>query len=272
MDIKSRLLKEFIKEITYNNRNPQNLRALELLDDKQTNPHIIINTNDSLYRARIVTNISEIGKEPGFYGYDADKSWVPPAQHTRDGRANYRYIPYLYCANNPYIAISEVRPRLGATVSVATITANEPLTLLDFTIQHKPSKMLEAKKNLFADLSSLFSLPVTNNEDIIEYIPTQFIAEYAKQMGYDGIAFSSSITPEFYLYDPNRYNVVVFNYNKCKAIKSNVILVTRAYLECFQTDDDTEHLNLNNFFEDQLDEIIETQEALINRDKVLVNV
>jgi hypothetical protein len=269
LDIKSRLLKEFIKEITYNNRNPQNLRALELLDDKQTNPHIIINTTDVLYRARIVTNIDEIGKKEGFYGYDADKSFVPPAKHTRDGRANYRYIPYLYCANHPYLAISEVRPRLGATVSIATITANEPLTLLDFTIQHKPSKMSEAKENLFADLSTLFSLPVINNDDIIEYIPTQFIAEYAKRAGYDGIAFSSSITPEFHLYYHNRYNVVVFNYNKCEVKKSNLVSFENNHIECTQTDIDTERLNTNGFIEDQLDEILKIQDALINGTKVL---
>lgn len=253
--MKSKYLKDFIEEIKYNNRNPKNIKALELLDDKSTNPEIVINTNDSLYRARVVTDEKDIGKEQGFYGYDAKGSFVPPASLTRDFRANYRYIPYLYCSNNSYIALAEVRPRLGAMVSIATIVAKEPLILLDFTIQQRPSKMSEAKKNLFEDISKLYSMPVTNNDDIIDYIPTQFIAEYAKNKGYDGIAFSSSVTPEFYLCDPGRYNVVIFNYKKCEAFKSNVVTVTRTYIESVQTDQDPIPLNTNNYVEDELDEI-----------------
>lgn len=262
--MKSKYLKEFIEEIKYKNRNPRDLKALELLNDIPTNPQIVIDTSDSLYRARVVNDPKEIGKEKNFYGYDAKGSFVPPANLTRDFRANYRYIPHLYCANHPYVALAEVRPRLGTTVSIATIAVKEPLTLLDFTIQHKPSKMSDAKKNLFEDLSALFSMPVTNNDDIIDYIPTQFVAEYAKYMGYDGIAFSSSVTPEYYLCDPNRFNVVVFNYNKCEAIKSNIVMVTRTYIESEQIDEDTSSLNISNYVEDELDKIIGIQDSLIN--------
>ena len=253
--MKSKYLKEFIEEIKYKNRNPRDLKALELLNDIPTNPQIVIDTSESLYRARVVNDPKEIGKEKDFYGYDAKGSFVPPANLTRDFRANYRYIPYLYCANHPYVGLAEVRPRLGTTVSIATIAVKEPLTLLDFTIQHKPSKMSDAKKNLFEDLSALFSMPVTNSDDIIEYIPTQFIAEYAKYMGYDGIAFSSSVTPEYYLCDPNLFNVVVFNYDKCEAIKSNIVMVTRTYIESEQIDEDTNNLNVRNYVEDEFDEI-----------------
>ena len=262
--MKSKYLKEFIEEIKYKNRNPRDLKALELLNDIPTNPQIVIGTSESLYRARVVNDDKEIGKEKDFYGYDAKGSLVPPANLTRDFRANYRYIPYLYCANHPYVALAEVRPRLGTTVSIATIAVREPLRLLDFTIQHKPSKMSDAKKNLFEDLSALFSMPVTSNDDIIDYIPTQFVAEYAKYMGYDGIAFSSSVTPEFYLYDPNRFNVVVFNYDKCVAIKSNVVMVTRTYIESEQFDADPNELKINNYIEDELDKLHEYQQTLIN--------
>ena len=253
--MKSKYLKDFIEEIKYNNRNPQNIEVLELLDNKSTNPEIIINANESLYRARVVIDEREIGKQPGFYGYDAKDSFIPPIHLTRDSRANYRYIPYLYCANNAYIALAEVRPRIGAMVSIATIVAKEPLTLLDFTIQERPSRMSETKKKLFEDISVLFSIPVTHTDDVIDYIPTQFIAEYAKNRGYDGIAFSSSVTPEFYLDNPARYNVVIFNYKKCKVVKSNIVTITRTYLEGVQIDKDSIQLNINSRVEEELDEI-----------------
>lgn len=262
--MKSRYLKEFIEEIKYRNRNPQNLKALELLNDKLTNSEIIIEPNEIFYRARLVSNENEIGKENGFYGYGAQESFVPPVNKTRDFRANYRYIPYLYCANHPYVALAEVRPRLGDKVSIATISATESLSLLDFTIQSKPAKMSESKKNLFEDVSELFAMPLTSGDDTIDYIPTQFIAEYAKHMGYDGIAFSSSATPEFHLYNPNRYNVVIFNYRKCQAVKSNVVRITGTHIESEQIDADSDQLDMKNFIDDAFEEIHLHAQALIN--------
>lgn len=253
--MKSNYLKDFIKEIQYKNRNPRDLKALKLLDDKSTNPEITIEPNQYLYRARIVDNEKGINKERNFYGYDAQGSFVTRTEFTRDGRANYRYIPYLYCATHPYIAMAEVRPRIGSKVSIAKIKVKETLTLLDFTIKNKPSKMTDAKKNLFDSLSELFSKPVTKDDDILDYIPTQFIAEYAKYIEYDGIVFSSSVTPEYKNKYSDRYNVVVFNYDKCEAIKSNIVKVKYAYMECEQIDDDEIKLNMKCDPEEELSKI-----------------
>lgn len=241
-NIRSKYLKEFIDEIQNRNRNPRNVKVLELLNDLSTNPERVLLPGDHLYRCRIIHDMTKMGKESSFYGYGKKDSFVPPASATRDMRANYRYIPYLYCANHPYTALVEVRPRLGANVSVATIDVNEKLTLLDFTMQTIPHKMSEAKLNLFADLSMLFSKPVTTDDDILDYIPTQYVAEFAKHLDYDGIVFRSSLTPELErqdtheYHDLDRYNVVVFNYEKCSPVCSNVVNVTRNYLECEQVD------------------------------------
>ena len=248
-NIRSKYLKEFIDEIQYRNRNPQDVKVLDLLKDLSTNPERIIPVGTRLYRCRIIHDASKAGKEYGFFGYGKSDSFVPPASATRDLRANYRYIPYLYCANHPYTALVEVRPRLGANVSVATITTKEELTLLDFTLKNIPKRMTDAKLNLFADLSMLYSKPVTSDDDILDYIPTQFVAEYAKHLKYDGIVFRSSLTPELDdsdLYEHenfDRYNIVVFNYQKCEPIASNIVNVTRNYLECEQIDKDVKRID-----------------------------
>lgn len=250
-NIRSKYLKEFIDEIQYRNRNPQDIKVLDLLKDLSTNPERIIPIGTRLYRCRIIHDVSKVEKEHGFFGYGKRDSFVPPPNATRDLRANYRYIPYLYCANHPYTALVEVRPRLGADVSVATITTNEELTLLDFTLKNIPKRMTDAKLNLFADLSMLYSKPVTSDDDILDYIPTQFVAEYAKRLGYDGIAFRSSLTPEVDNQDVHehqtmdRYNIVVFNYQKCEPTASNIVNVTRNYLECEQTDKDANRIDVH---------------------------
>ena len=70
MNLKSLYLRQFIQEIQYHNRNPKDIKALELLDDISTNPEIVIETNSLLYRCRIVADRKCIGKEKNFYGYN----------------------------------------------------------------------------------------------------------------------------------------------------------------------------------------------------------
>ncbi len=241
--LKSRYLQTFIKEISFKNRNPKDNKVLKILDDLSTNPERVLLPNDKLYRCRIVNKNSKLGAEKNFWGYSANESFVPPPECTKDMRANYKYIPYLYCASNPYTALVEVRPRIGSYVSVATIQVNEEMTLLDFTLSHLPKKMKESKMNLFADLSYLYSKPIAHEDDTLDYIPTQYIAEYAKNLGYDGIAFESSLTPE--LHTPvlkplalDWYNVVVFNFNKCTPIRSNLFEVKEQHTDCQQIDSD----------------------------------
>ena len=105
----------------------KDMEALKLLNAESTNPERRIPVGTRLYRSRILSDKHKAGKESGFFGYGKDDSFVPPANVTRDMRANYRYIPYFYCANPPYTALVEVRPRLGADVSIATIVTKEEL-------------------------------------------------------------------------------------------------------------------------------------------------
>ncbi len=240
---KSKLLSDFIEEIQTKNRNPdeEHTRVLEMLADKDTNPERIFPPGTELYRCRLVHRGDKVGKEAakGFFGFDASGSFIAPWDKTSDMRANYKYIPYLYCANHPYLAVVEVRPRLGAKVSVATIVVEQELKLLDFTMVGKSRKaMSETKKNLFAALSEMYSTPVTEDDDTLEYIPTQYIAEYAKKRGYDGIIFKSSLTPEWNETEADRYNVVIFSYDKCRASRSNLVEIKEVCYKIERADSD----------------------------------
>ena len=97
----------------------------------------------------------------------------------------------------------------------------------------------------------LFSKPVKSGDDTLDYIPTQYISEYVKNLNYDGIVYRSSLTPELDDSDHDSdaeidgYNIVVFNYGKCEPIGSNVVTVTHNYVECEQTDDDKHKLDID---------------------------
>lgn len=246
----SRLLARFVKEIKFHNRNPnpKDLKALKLLEDKDTNPVLLLGPEDHLYRCRIIHsgNESKVGNhaEEGFFGFYKDECLAPKPHQTRDMRANYRYIPYLYCSRSPYTALCEVRPRFRSRVSVATIGVFGSLRLLDFTNSHNQPNMTTAKVNLFAELSHLFSLPVTEDDDTLDYVPTQFIAEYAKKLNYDGIAYKSSIISDDINKDPDYHNVVIFDKEKYYAMRSNIILVNGIDMDFKQIDADNTKLNL----------------------------
>jgi len=245
MDIRSIYLKEFIREIQFRNRNPRDLKALSFLEEMSTNPVIELPEGEKLWRARVVAKGTSIGREKGFLGYGAKDSFVPPPETARDMRASYRYIPYLYVANDSQVALAEVRPRLLSQVSVATVAVRESLTLLDFTIQDKPRRMSDAKQNFFVDLSGLFAKPITADDEILDYIPTQFIAEFAKNLGYDGIAYTSSVMPQAAASTKNRFNAAIFAYEKCTPVRSNLVEVTRFQVIAKQVDEDVKRLELD---------------------------
>jgi len=249
--VKSRKLAEFINEIQFINRNPKDNSVLDLLEDISTNPERIITKDMPLYRSRIIQDEKKINKEPCFYGYGPIESFVPPKKISRDMRANYRYIPYLYCTDHAYLSVIEIKPRYGAHVSIATIMPREEIRLLDFAMRIQPKKMTDVKRNLFSDLSELFSKPVTVDDDILDYIPTQYIAEYVKNLGYDGIAFKSSSNIESQL--SKEANIVVFKYEKCAPVCSNVYCITGSYIECEQIDDDAERKQIINPAKQHLD-------------------
>jgi hypothetical protein len=62
-------------------------------------------------------------------------------------------------------------------------------------------------------IMSEFSKP--NKGDAKGYIPTQYIAEYLRFLGYEGIRFNSSLYK-------SGYNLTIFNLDKCKPINSKL--------------------------------------------------
>jgi len=134
-----------------------------------------------------------------------------------------------------------VRPRLGAEVSIAIIEVDSEMEILDFDNENESYIKDKVKQNLFNNLSQLFSKPVTSDDDIIDYIPTQYIAEYVKKLGYAGLKYRSSLVtsvPD----DIFRYsNIVIFDYKKCKPIKSNVYRITSVIMDCENADKDNDN-------------------------------
>jgi len=155
----------------------------------------------------------ELKGKSKFWGYDEDNSFVPKNNSLiSEGRFNPSLIKYLYASQSPYTALTEVRPFLGSSVSVAEIKLTEEITIADFSYHGVGvDNSLEEMLKLF--IMDNFSKPINTN--IHDYIPTQYIAEYLKKLGYDGIKFNSSL-------HQGGSNFTIFNYYKCKAVSSKL--------------------------------------------------
>ncbi|MBR6135524.1 MAG: RES family NAD+ phosphorylase [Clostridia bacterium] len=186
--------KRFYNSIIYERRNPDGKDSIfDDLDNKDTNLNIELCPSCKLYRARIVKDIDKIGLEPCFYGYSRKNSLTPPREKAIAHRANYQCIPYLYCSSSVETAISEVRPNENDIVSVATIIPTSTIDIIDFSCE-KSESLKGTKKTLFKNLYDWFSKPASQEDNPIEYIPTQYITEYIRfNLNYGGIKYKSSL-------------------------------------------------------------------------------
>ncbi|MBH0033136.1 RES family NAD+ phosphorylase [Pseudoalteromonas sp. NZS71_1] len=165
----------------------------------------VIEPNSSLWRAQMghktvpfIDNDIEVDDMSVPY---PESRMRPLKGSATEGRANPKGIPCLYVASDKETAMSEIRPWLGSTVSVAKFSNRNELRIIDFSKHHNGTLSFffvepdDAKKieAVWTHIDKAFSEPVTNSDQKSDYAPTQIIAELIKSLGYDGIAFKSSL-------------------------------------------------------------------------------
>lgn len=162
---------------------------------------------EAWYRARIMTSDSP---------YSIKDMGAPPNHLATHGRANPIGIPYLYLGSMPETAISEVRPHTGEVVCVAKFKISS-LSLIDLQAPRKlvsPFVLVDAREigQMRADIPFLEKLgieltrPVLPRSAAIDYLPSQYLSEFIKKSGYDGVIYKSSVSEgmNLALFDPNK--------------------------------------------------------------------
>ena len=124
----------------------------------------------------------------------------------RDGRANPRGIAYLYLATTLTTAGSELRPWLGASISISQFQINRELKIVDCTSDKKrwtfkgfnadmtgtvPWGPEDYENVVWGDIGEAMSIPHNPDEAGLNYIPTQIISERLRHGGLDGMAYMS---------------------------------------------------------------------------------
>lgn len=170
--------------------------------------------SQKFYRARINTSdkpfkILKMGK--------------PPKNLVSNGRANPIGIPYLYVASSIGTAISEIRGHKSEVVTIVEYQMKSNLELADLrdpksTISpfelNEENELEMIYKNIpfLTLLGNELSKPIIPREANLEYLPSQYLCELLKHIGFHGIIYKSSIS------DGNNY--VIFKDGRLKAMNT----------------------------------------------------
>jgi hypothetical protein len=215
-------------------RTPEAQDFLRMVASTCKDRLIPVGTEQIFWRAQL--GHSSHTREEENYSYDEDipycpKRMKPRADRAPEGRANAKGIACLYVSTTKDAAMSEVRPWVGALVSVAQFQVTRPLILVDCSKLHgqhfnlafldqtfdavtgtmsapSPEKV---EKIVWAAIDDAFSEPVTDSDDVADYAATQILAELFRSEGYDGVAYKSA-------FGENGFSVALFDLDSAKQL------------------------------------------------------
>lgn len=147
------------------------------------------------YRARIVDEES----------FDVSKMGAPPATKATHGRANPPGIRYLYVGSTLDTAVSEVRPHTGDVVCAAefvvenmrVVDLRDPRSMISpfpFVLDDDQIRQVYADLPVLVRLGEELTRPVRPSGAPYEYAPSQYLCEFIKHSGYDGVVYTSSVS------------------------------------------------------------------------------
>lgn len=169
-------------------------------------------SSSEFYRARLsekILSTSEMGK--------------PPVASTTGGRANPVGIPYLYLSSDLKTTLYETRISLHETLAVGKFISSEVISLVSlknidslgpFEILDKDFSLDEfvSYRPYLQKLESELSKPVRKQDIHLDYLPTQFLCEFFKSMGFDAVEYKSAM-------NPRGSNIALFNDSKVSCVE-----------------------------------------------------
>lgn len=201
---------DFITSIKNINRFYSNHINTDKLGDYLEPLKLKCNKGIKLYRARISNKD----------GYSAKQLGAPPKEIVSAGRANSSGISCLYLADEEEIAIREIRAGAFDYVTVGEFILKNDITIIDLTQIDKKSPFAGFDYTSYAinlrhlkEISNDIAKPLSRQDSVLDYLPTQYISDFVKSIGYAGIKYKSTLGAgnNFAVFDENNF--------RCRNIK-----------------------------------------------------
>lgn len=209
--------------------NPNEALPLdEFLTEDLAKLSVTLAIGTRLHRARPGFKAGEYG---GREAYKGDDIGAPPTAKAKAGRVNVDGQRVFYCADQEATAVSEVRPPRGFYVSVASVTVNREVRILDLAkgppgINPFVTETLRWDveiQSLLIAFGEEMSLPLERDDDPAHYRSCQRLADYIRDARYDGIRYPSALNPDgtnVVFFDPT---VVTIGESKLVKITQNTL-------------------------------------------------
>lgn len=168
------------------------------------------------------------GRISGLEGFKKDEMFNPPASRSKAGRANPTGISYLYLSDKPKTTLYETRASLYDYVSVGEFFLKSDITVINLRgNDYDPILLAEDEeledflkyKPFISRLESELSKPIRKDDMELDYISTQYLCEFIKSLGYNGVEYKSSLCDDGYnlaifnsdLFDCNNVSIYIIN-------------------------------------------------------------
>ena len=212
--LNNKLWEDFVNEIKYINRfHIENKVNLDILDKFISYFIKTYKKGDTFFRARLTE--SNVPLSPMEMG-------APPKKKCSAGRANPKGISVLYLSNDKDTTVVESKARLFDYLTIGTFNLLDDLSIISFRLLDtiSPFKLDDiteyaVNKTNLTKISREIAKPLRRSDSDLDYLPTQYLTEYIKSKGYDGIEYLSTVRP-------SGYNLAIFNKSKLKCTKSEL--------------------------------------------------
>ena len=146
----------------------------------------------NFYRARITSNPK---------GFLCDEMYSPPIGKRNAGRVNPEGIGVLYLSTDEKTVLNETRVTAYDYVTIGEFKSKKALKVVNLSEISRISPFLYEEdferyalnRQVFQEMASEIAKPVRRNDSPLEYLPTQYISEFVKSQGYDGVEFESTL-------------------------------------------------------------------------------
>lgn len=167
-----------------------------------------------LYRARICDENHYID------GYLPREMGAPPVNRVTAGRTNSEGIQCLYLSSSEETTYHEVRARDCDFVSVGTFQQTKDLKIVDLSLFDDigPFSNPDFDMTWFAiniqiirKIGNEIAKPMRRFDSQLDYVPTQYLCDYIKHLGYDGIKFKSTLISggiNYAIFDERKFNCI----------------------------------------------------------------
>lgn len=165
--------------------------------------------------------------------FSIDEMGKPSEKLVGNGRANPVGIPCLYVASDADTAVAEIRPHKGEVVCVAEFKVESELSFVDlrnprskispFSLDEENLRMVHRNMSYLCRLGDELTMPILPRTAHLDYLPSQYLCEFIKSRGYDGVIYKSAMG--------SGVNYAIFNDSKVSGTNICVYQVDQVYVE-----------------------------------------